>query len=125
MSDDQAKDIKRELAELYALRFKADVQFSMMGVRGLVNATNNAQIKVSLTNHIGKPSTNNSAYDPLATYKKREKRENRKNEKDFDSDGEDGSKIMTMKENTKFGDNQPTKNPNFGKITILKNTELA
>ena len=53
----------------------------MMGVRGLLNATNNAQIKVSLTNHIGKPSTNNSAFDPLATYKKREKRENRKNEK--------------------------------------------
>ena len=73
----------------------------MMGVRGLLNATNNAQIKVSLTNHIGKPSTNNSAYDPLATYKKREKRENRKNEKE-DSDGEDGSKIMTMKEKIFF-----------------------
>ena len=95
MGDDQAKLIKAELAELYALRFRTDILFSMMGVRGLMNATNNAQIKISLTNHIGKPSTNNSAYDPLATHKKKDKRENRgKNEKEFEIDGEDGSKII-------------------------------
>ena len=67
----------------------------MMGVRGLVNASTNAQIRISLTNHIGKPSTDNNAFDPLATHKKREKRDHRgKNEKEFDSDGEDGSKII-------------------------------
>ena len=95
MGDDQAKLIKAELAELYALRFRSDIQFSMMGVRGLLNATNNAQIKISLTNHIGKPSTNSNYFDPLATYKKKDKREHRgKNEKEPEIDGEDGSKII-------------------------------
>ena len=30
-----------------------------------------------------------------------------------------------MNENKKFGDNYATRNPNFGKITALKNIELA
>ena len=77
MGDDQAKLIKAELAELYAVRFKSDIQLSMMGVRGLMNASNNSQIRIDLTNHIGKPSKNNSNYDPLATNKKRDKREHR------------------------------------------------
>ena len=70
MGDENALKIKKRLGELYKPRFRANVQISTMGVRNLMNATESAEIRIGLTSHIGKPSTNNANYDPQATTKK-------------------------------------------------------
>ena len=101
---------------LHTLR--VDIKISMIGIRGLSNASDEAEIKVSLTHHAGKKCNLEFNVKDVHSKKVKHKKANES------SDGEEAKgNTRKMKEVKK--DKGFTKNPNIGKVITIPDVELT
>lgn len=97
-------------------------------MRNLLNATATADIKVSLTDHVG--MRNNTQYNPTELASKKEKHHGRggRHIEPASDDDEATEKIIRMKgqEWVQPGKDPPsTNNPNFGQIITIRRVDLT
>ena len=84
-----AKNIHSYLNDLLTLKHTVDINIALIGIRGLINATESAEIKISLTNHVGTKS--NTKYNPTENCKK-----DKRKGKVVDSEDEGDEKAIKM-----------------------------